>query len=153
MQRQFSQTLLVLMTLLLIGCASDAAQVEQDPIAPQEVAKRDVLTVGESVYASNCASCHGADLEGQANWQTPNDDGTFRSPPHDESGHTWHHPDSYLLDRIRNGTQGLDANMQALSNMPAYAEQLTDAEIEAVLTFIKSRWPEAIQVQQAAMNQ
>ena len=28
-----------------------------------------IIELGESVYAQNCASCHGADLEGQANWK------------------------------------------------------------------------------------
>ena len=111
------------------------------------------LELGATVYATNCANCHGANLEGQADWKTPNEDGTWKAPPHDESGHTWHHPDDYLLDRIYNGTEGLDAAMQADSNMPAYKDMLTDEEITAVLEFIKSQWPDDIKAAQAARSQ
>ena len=29
------------------------------------------LAMGAQLYAENCASCHGAALEGEANWRTP----------------------------------------------------------------------------------
>ena len=56
-----------------------------------------VVSLGKQVYAQNCASCHGVALEGQANWQQRDADGYLPAPPHDETGHTWHHPDSYLF--------------------------------------------------------
>ncbi len=109
----------------------------------------DGLELGKIVYAENCASCHGENLEGQEDWQQRNADGTFRAPPHDEDGHTWHHNDQYLLDRIRYGTRELDPNMQAESNMPAYEDMLSDEEIDAVLGYIKSTWSPSIQELQA----
>ena len=56
-----------------------------------------VTKIGKTVYMENCASCHGAVLEGQANWQQRDSDGYMPAPPHDASGHTWHHPSSYLF--------------------------------------------------------
>ena len=109
----------------------------------------DDLELGKIVYAENCASCHGENLEGQENWQQTNADGTFKAPPHDEDGHTWHHNDEYLLNRIKYGTRELDPNMQSLSNMPAYDKTLTDEEIEAVLGYIKSTWSPRVQEIQA----
>ena len=109
------------------------------------VLSSDDLALGKIVYAENCASCHGENLEGQENWKEQNEDGTFKAPPHDEDGHTWHHNDEYLLDRIRYGVQELDPSMQAQSNMPAYSETLSDEEIDAVLGYIKSTWPTSIQ--------
>ncbi len=109
----------------------------------------DDLNLGKVVYADNCASCHGENLEGQEDWQQNNDDGSFKAPPHDEDGHTWHHNDEYLLNRIRYGTRELDPNMQSLSNMPGYDEILSDEEIEAVLGYIKSTWSPSIQEIQA----
>lgn len=103
------------------------------------------LEIGQAIYIENCASCHGTNLEGQPDWKNYNDDGTFRAPPHDETGHTWHHGDQYLLDRIRYGTAQMDESAKALSNMPAYENLLTEAEIAAVLNYIKSSWPENIQ--------
>ena len=107
------------------------------------------LELGEQVYAANCAACHGVNLEGQPNWQEPNPDGTWRSPPHDETGHTWHHDDSYLLERIRTGPASLPADMTDLSPMPAYEGILSEEEIQAVLLYIKSQWPADIQNSQA----
>ena len=105
-------------------------------------------SVGSAIYAENCASCHGADLEGEADWQTPNPDGTLPAPPHDEDGHTWHHSDRLLFDYIKlGGAKALeqDGVIGFKSGMPAFEGILSDAEISAVLDFIKSRWSEEIQ--------
>lgn len=103
-----------------------------------------VTALGQRLYAENCASCHGVNLQGEADWQTPNADGTMPAPPHDVSGHTWHHDSQMLFDMTRDGvaeTVGLEGYV---SNMPAYRDILTDEEIIAVLSYIKSTWPDAI---------
>ena len=46
------------------------------------------LVAGQRLYGDHCASCHGLNLEGEANWRVRNDDGTMPAPPHDETGHT-----------------------------------------------------------------
>ncbi|MCB0035096.1 MAG: cytochrome c [Anaerolineales bacterium] len=132
----------VILLLLLAGCSSSMVE----PAAESATAAE--LTLGETIYIENCASCHGANLEGQADWKTPNDDGSFRSPPHDETGHTWHHDDGYLLERVRYGTAVLAPDLQDRSNMPAYEDVLTDEEISAVLAYIKSQWPDDIRQMQ-----
>lgn len=43
---------------------------------------------GAMTYAEACASCHGADLEGQPEWHTRGPDGRLPAAPHDETGHT-----------------------------------------------------------------
>jgi mono/diheme cytochrome c family protein len=101
----------------------------------------DTVALGRTVYTENCAVCHGANLEGHPDWKTPNEDGSYRPPPHDASGHTWHHPDSVLIETIRLGGSRLAGNLAGLSNMPAFGEVLSDEEIAAVLTYIKSSWP------------
>ncbi len=136
--------LLCLLVFVLVGCGSETADSPESAIIER----------GQTVYVANCASCHGENLEGQPDWKERNPDGTWRSPPHDDSGHTWHHDDAYILDRIINGTASLEPTMQAKSNMPAYGDQLTDAEIEAVLAFIKSKWSaETRQMQSERNNQ
>lgn len=145
--------ILLVILFLIVGCQSAASQPASELDSAESTQSSASLEVGEAVYAANCASCHGVNLEGQTNWQTPNEDGTWKAPPHDETGHTWHHPDAYILDRINNGTEGLDPGMQANSNMPAYKETLSAAEIEAVLEFIKRSWPEDVQAAQAARSQ
>ncbi len=99
---------------------------------------------GKTVYAQNCAACHGAQLEGQPDWRRRLPDGRLPAPPHDASGHTWHHADAVLLDITRHGlVPGRTAPEGYRSDMPAYAGILPDEDIVAALAYIKSSWPEA----------
>lgn len=109
------------------------------------------LERGRKLYDTNCASCHGANLEGQPDWQSAKEDGTYPAPPHDETGHTWHHGDAMLFDYTRRGGQAFldDLGVRFNSGMPAFGDILTDAEIEAILAFIRSTWPEQIRALQA----
>lgn len=109
------------------------------------------LAEGQKVYAEHCASCHGAMLEGQPNWRTPLATGGLPAPPHDESGHTWHHPDQVLFNYTKRGGQAM-VGARFQSNMPAFGDTLSDDQIWAVLDFIKSRWPQDIQARQAALS-
>ena len=110
-----------------------------------------VVDLGRAVYAENCASCHGVALEGQANWQKRDADGYLPAPPHDETGHTWHHPDSYLFLITKYGIEEMIGKSYP-NNMPAYEDKLTDEEILAVLSYIKSTWPGRIQLQHDQIN-
>ena len=108
--------------------------------APMDVAAE---SDGSALYAEHCATCHGADLEGQPNWRVPNPDGTLPAPPHDDSGHTWHHPDDMLRDYTRMGGQETLRQMGVTgftSAMPGFGDVLDDTQIESILSFIKSRW-------------
>ena len=112
--------------------------------APQQVA------LGEQVYREHCASCHGANLQGQTDWRRRGPDCRLPAPPHDETGHTWHHPDDVLFRITKQGVSAIVPDYE--SDMPAYADVLTDAGIWAVLAFIKSQWPQPIQDRQAEIN-
>ena len=103
---------------------------------------------GKVIYGDHCASCHGAALEGQENWRSRKPDGRLPAPPHDPSGHTWHHPDQMLFVMTKFGPQAT-AGPNYQSDMPAFEGVLSDQEIIDVLTYIKSTWPEEIQQQQA----
>lgn len=95
--------------------------------------------LGRRLYAEHCASCHGAKLEGQTNWQEPLADGRMPAPPHDARGHTWHHSDEELFTITKKGLAALVPGYK--SAMPAFSGVLTDGEIWAVLAFIKGTWP------------
>lgn len=112
---------------------------------------RQVVALGQTVYARACASCHGANLEGQPNWQERRSDGKLPAPPHDASGHTWHHSDDVLFKITRDGLGAIVSKAYA-TDMPVYAGVLSDAEIRASLAFIKSRWPASIRSRQAEMT-
>ncbi len=98
------------------------------PLDPQRVAQ------GQELYAQYCAECHGANGEGQPDWKTPNEDGSFKAPPHDAGGHTWHHDDDLLLDLIANGSNFPQ------TQMPTFGDQLSDEEILTILEYMKSWW-------------
>ena len=108
-------------------------------IDPSEQA---LVSRGKAIYGTHCASCHGAKLEGQPEWRKRQSNGRLPAPPHDESGHTWHHPDPVLVDIVKNGlVPGRTAPDGYQSDMPAYAQVLSDEDIVAVLAYIKSTWP------------
>jgi mono/diheme cytochrome c family protein len=109
----------------------------------QSGADANMIATGQQVYAENCAACHGANLEGQADWQTRDADGYLPAPPHDETGHTWHHPTLQLIDIVTRGTEAIVGGGYR-SRMPGFGDVLNDDEIEAVIAYIKSTWPAAI---------
>jgi len=113
---------------------------------------RRTLSLGAKVYQERCAACHGANLEGQANWRERGSDGMLPAPPHDASGHTWHHPDDVLFRITKYGVAKIANIPDYRSAMPAFEGVLSDAEILAVLTWIKARWPTDIRSKQERIN-
>lgn len=121
---------------------SDMAKAERTFISPSDPA---VVAQGKKLYAQHCAACHGANLEGQPEWRKRMPNGRLPAPPHDESGHTWHHPDGMLVDIVKNGlVPGRTAPEGYQSDMPAFGKQLSEADVEAVLAYIKSVWPQEV---------
>lgn len=105
------------------------------------------LAQGRVLYAEHCASCHGASLEGQPNWKRRLPDGRYPAPPHDETGHTWHHANSYLFDVTKRGGQA-SAPEGFISAMPGFEGALSDHEIWSILAFIQTRWPADVRARQ-----
>lgn len=99
---------------------------------------------GMALYQENCASCHGEKLQGEPDWRSQGEDGKLPAPPHDETGHTWHHGDALLFSYTKLGgkesmaQQGLDFN----SGMPGFGDRLSDQQIWDILAFIRSTWPD-----------
>jgi mono/diheme cytochrome c family protein len=147
-------------TTILIGIVAAVALVfvavffggigQQPPSGRADPTDSHQVALGERVYREHCAACHGPDLEGQPDWRSRRPDGRLPAPPHDESGHTWHHADEVLFRITKYGVSALVPGYE--SDMPAYADLLSDDEIWAVLAFIKSRWPPAIQARQADID-
>ena len=100
-----------------------------------------VLRVGARIYAQQCAACHGANGEGQPDWRDRGPDGLLPAPPHDASGHTWHHPDEQLFAITQQGLAQLINQPDYRTAMPIYGGVLSDDEIVAVLSWIKAQWP------------
>lgn len=111
----------------------------------------EAVAAGEVLYAEYCASCHAADLSGEPNWRSRDENGRLPAPPHDETGHTWHHPDIQLFMLTKYGPAELIGGGYE-SNMPGFDGVLTDAEILHVMAYIKSTWPPEIVERHDAMN-
>ena len=123
-------------------------------LAGHELENRDI-TAGKSLYLKQCAACHGTKLEGQPNWRTRNEDGTLPAPPHDDSGHTWHHDNRLLFEYTKRGgrdTLAARGVEDFNSGMPAFDGVMTDAEIWDTLAFIRSTWSQRVQESQASRN-
>jgi mono/diheme cytochrome c family protein len=109
------------------------------------------VEAGQKIYVENCASCHGVNLEGQPNWRSQLPEGGLPAPPHDETGHTWHHSDKLNFKYTKKGGQKI-APPEFKSNMPGFEETLSDDQIWAVLAYIKSEWPEQVRRRHALRN-
>jgi mono/diheme cytochrome c family protein len=132
---------------LLAGC--DLAGGDAHRLRPDDVA---VVASGKQVYERHCASCHGVKLEGQPDWRTRDASGRLPAPPHDATGHTWHHPDEVLFRIVKEGLAKTANLPDYQSAMPVYAGVLSDAEIVAALSYIKANWPPDIRRKHDEMN-
>lgn len=125
---------------LLLACGSSAEEPDLragpglSEASPPPPLDQELVEAGELLYRANCAACHGIDLSGDPDWKTPNPDGSYPPPPHDSSGHTWHHSDRLLLELIRDGSDFPQ------TRMPSFGDTLTEQEIISILEYLKSNW-------------
>lgn len=113
------------------------------------------LAEGALLYQDHCAACHGAELRGQPDWRSPGADGLYPAPPHDQTGHTWHHPTAMLFEYTKLGGQEALARAGVTSftsGMPAFGDQLSDRQIIDILAWIASTWPDRLAASQRARN-
>jgi mono/diheme cytochrome c family protein len=142
----------LLLLLLLAACMPVHHALAQEPGLKADPSDSKQVQRGQLVYRRFCALCHGANLEGQPDWRTRKPDGKLPAPPHDETGHTWHHPDELLFGITKHGLVPPYAPTDYKSDMPAWGGTLKDEDIWAVLAYIKSRWPAEIRERQAQIN-
>lgn len=111
-----------------------------------------IVQAGEKVYHAQCAACHGANLEGQPDWRIRDANGYLPAPPHDATGHTWHHADDLLFEIVKYGPSVVISDDSYVTTMPVYENILSDEDIIAVLSFIKNSWPEEQRSWQEEVN-
>ena len=129
--------MLISVVLFAVSSTNFAEATEFRPNDPVYV------KMGRKVYLKQCASCHGVNLKGQVGWQGNIVDGMRLAPPHDKSGHTWHHPDEMLFNLTKYGFKAM-INDDYKVSMPVYDGILSDEEIIASLSYIKSTWPDEV---------
>ena len=134
---------LIMLAVVAVPALAGATGLEPD--------NQELIGEGIEIYRQHSASCHGAKLEGEPNWRSPKETGRMPAPPHDETGHTWHHSDKILFDLTKFGLKKF-AGEDYESDMPAYDGTLSDREITAVLSYIKSTWPADIREHHDRLN-
>jgi mono/diheme cytochrome c family protein len=124
--------------VLLAACADPSAEASHTLDAA-------ILRTGAAVYQARCASCHGVRGEGAAGWTRPGPSGIYPAPPHDSTGHTWHHADGLLYRIVARGTAAAlgDTLHPARYGMPGFDSTLSPREIVAVVTYLKAGWTPA----------
>ena len=131
--------------IFAIAAVLAAGSALADDISPA------AIQLGQQIYATNCAACHGADLQGQPDWKHRLASGRMPAPPQDVTGHTWHHSDRDLFNLTKLGVATVIGDGYE-SDMPAFGGKLSDDEIKAVLDYIKSTWPKRAQDSQAKIT-
>jgi mono/diheme cytochrome c family protein len=135
---------------IALMAGSVASSIAGDEPTRPDLHSPNLIARGKLVYADHCASCHGANLEGQPDWRKRLANGRLPAPPHDATGHTWHHSDRQLFEMTKKGTAGMTPGYE--TDMPAYNGILGDADVWAVLSFIESTWPPDIRRRQDSLT-
>jgi mono/diheme cytochrome c family protein len=143
----------LLRKILIVGAAIVLAAIAAyvTVVVPRQRAQQSDAGRGATVYAANCAGCHGQKLEGQPDWHHLNAAGRLPAPPLDGTGHGWRHSTVELFHMVKFSV--LDqAGPDYKTDMPAFDGRLSDGDINAVLTYIHGQWPSGIQAAQAFLN-
>ncbi len=98
-----------------------AEQSEESASSDKEWSQEELMAKGEEVYGTNCAACHQANGEGVPDAFPALKDGAITTGPVEDH-----------LDIVLNGKEG--------TTMAAFGEQLSDAEIAAVVTYERNSW-------------
>lgn len=138
-------------TFVAIGGAIIVGASRGEKSTPGSPVDAAILARGAEIYSEACAACHGETLQGQPDWRLPGPGGRLPAPPHDGSGHSWHHSDRVLLDIMARGTAAVVGGGYQ-SDMPGFGNIYSDADLQAVLEWIKSRWPRRQQDYQAGVS-
>ncbi len=144
---------ILLVSLTLVSCSKDetsttqkqpTASVAVEPVkqssrselASQSDFEFSKVVSGGKLFKQNCAECHGVNAQGTPGWRKRKPDGKLKPPPLNGTGHMWHHSRAVLTNLIINGT------LSQGGGMPAWGGKLTQQEIDAIITWIQSKWPE-----------
>ncbi len=122
----------ILLAFLLCYSVSGLAAESERWFSADQVAR------GEKLFLEHCAACHGKNAEATPNWKQTDANGNYPPPPLDGSAHAWHHDLEILRRTIRQGGKPLGGLM------PAFEGKLDAAEIDAVIAFFQSKWPDEI---------
>jgi len=132
-------------SVVLVGCDNDVeeksstvSQPAIDSTYDRSKVSQARLIQGRDLFRKNCTVCHGLNAEGAPDWRKRDKDGKFPAPPLNGTAHAWHHPKKALMYTIKNGTKALGGNM------PAWKDRFTDEDIESIIFWFQSQWPDEL---------
>ncbi len=132
---------LLIVLFLFSGCASEPPLVNQygTAVPPLPTLDSSAVARGKQIYQLHCAVCHGGKAEGAVNWKVPDENLNYPPPPHDDTGHTWHHSDRVIYEAIHDGILDPSRPNQPM-RMRGFGDELSDVEIDSVIVYFKSLW-------------
>lgn len=131
----FTSVCLLALIVFVIRTGSRPTTVYTDR---PDTTNAELVARGKHVYATRCASCHGSDLKGEQGWPQRRPNGVMPASPLDEGSNAWQRDDQWLFTTIKHGGQAT-ASSGYSSAMPGFGG-LTDTDIWAVISYIKSTW-------------
>ena len=127
---------------LLAACSKESEPAVAPPpslvlrhFEPASVAR------GAALYEQHCTLCHGPQAQGHPDWQTPSDGAFAAAPPLNGTGNDWKRTRVELAAVIKNGVRRKSDKTEV---MPAWKGRLGDRDIEDVLNWMQSLWPEQV---------
>ena len=120
------------------GASSGQHQINSKTGLVERNFDQEQIKRGESVYVANCIGCHGPNGEATPDWRKPGADGKYPPPPLDGTAHAWHHSTEVLKKTILKGTS------PEIGSMPAWEGKLAEQQVDDVIVWIKSLWPDEI---------
>ena len=142
--RRGQLTMLVILLAAAIIAGFLLWRPRQAPRLVADASDPGVVAAGRAVYAAGCAACHGERLQGQPGWSAGLRAEHPPAPALDAEGFAWHNPDRALVGIIRNGITA--------RGMPAFADQLSDDDIWAIVAFLKSTGPDETRQRHDRLN-
>ena len=123
---------ILLFAILLLATSQSYAAAKDRWYSDEQVA------TGERLFRQSCAACHGQNAEATPDWKNTDAAGNYPPPPLNGTGHAWHHDLDLLRRTIREGGAKLGGKM------PGFEGQLNPEEIDSILAFIQSKWPDDV---------
>ncbi len=129
--------IVVTAAVMLIERRLASTATDADAARPAQVA------LGRVLYRQHCAYCHGSDREGHEDWRPDTPVASGLGPALDERSPSVDRSDREVFERVKFGGQPF-LPPSTRSHMPAFEFNLTDAQIWALVAYLKSRWPEEV---------
>lgn len=158
--RTYLLFLVTILALLIAGCNAEPPRPSNFAATRSAPHAADISTIeindpelieGKRLYDLNCAHCHGYNLEGQIPESIPAtlELGMKPVPAPGPTGHFWEHPDQLLLRVVQEGI----SNPLDQYPMAAFGNDLSEAQIRAILGYIKLSWTDEQRAYQARLTE